>query len=38
MTCTWDASAEGAYIIVAQALGFEFEPTADATKESFFEG
>ena len=30
---TWDASAEGAYIIVAQAQGFEL-----VGKEAFFEG
>jgi hypothetical protein len=23
MTCTWDASPEGAFLIVAQAMGFE---------------
>jgi len=37
-TCTWDASPEGAFTIVAQALGFEFEPQNEATKQTFFEG
>jgi hypothetical protein len=37
-TCTWDASPEGAFTIVAQALGFEFEPQSEATKQTFFEG
>jgi hypothetical protein len=36
LTCTWDASAEGAYIIVAQALGFELE--GNKLTDSFFEG
>jgi len=33
---TWDASPEGAYLIVAAGIGLEFLPSVD--RSSFFEG
>jgi len=35
--CEWDASAEGAYTIVAQSLGLEIEPPVVGGKVAFLD-